>query len=63
MDGDFFVHFLDSREQGLLVIPLFMDIVEHAGGTVICSDAIPAIAKHLVSIFCSSELCVWMFIS
>lgn len=24
--------------------------------------AIPAIAKHLVSIFCSSELCVWMLI-
>jgi hypothetical protein len=54
--------FLDYREQALLVIPLFTDIVEHAGGTVICSDAIPAIAKHLVSIFCSSELCVWMLI-
>jgi hypothetical protein len=26
-DGDFFVHFLDSREQALLVIPLWSDIV------------------------------------
>lgn len=25
-DGDFFVHFLDSREQALLVIPLWSDI-------------------------------------
>jgi hypothetical protein len=50
VDGDFFVHFLDSREQGLLVIPLFTEIVEHAGGTMICPDAIPIIAKHLVSL-------------
>ena len=26
-DGDFFVHFLDSPQQGLLVIPLWSDIV------------------------------------
>jgi hypothetical protein len=25
-DGDFFLHFLDSPEQGLLVIPLYSDI-------------------------------------
>lgn len=48
VDGDFFIHYLDSREQGLLVIPLFTDIKDHAGGTMICSDAIPRIAKHLV---------------
>lgn len=48
VDGDFFMHFLDSPEQGLLVIPLFTDIVEHAGGTMICSDAIKKIAQHLV---------------
>ncbi|KAJ5432829.1 uncharacterized protein N7458_011985 [Penicillium daleae] len=47
VDGDFFMHFLDSPEQGLLVIPLFTDIVEHAGGTMICSDAIKKIAQHL----------------
>lgn len=48
VDGDFFIHFLDSPEQGLLVIPLFSDIVEHAGGTMICPDAIPLMAKYLV---------------
>lgn len=51
VDGDFFIHFLDSREQGLLVIPLFNDIVEHAGGTIICPDSIPHMARHLVSAF------------
>lgn len=49
VDGDFFVHFLDSPEQGLLVIPLFSDIQEHGGGTMVCPDAIPKIARFLVS--------------
>ena len=49
VDGDFFVHFLDSPEQALLVIPFFTDIQEHAGGTMICVDATKAIARHLVS--------------
>ncbi|KAJ5689929.1 hypothetical protein N7462_004321 [Penicillium macrosclerotiorum] len=47
VDGDFFIHFLDSPEQALLVIPLFTDIQEHAGGTMVCPDAIKKIAKHL----------------
>jgi len=47
VDGDFFVHYLDSPEQGLLVTPLFTDIVPGGGGTVICPDAIPKVAKHL----------------
>lgn len=47
VDGDFFVHYLDSREQGLLVTPLFTDIEHHGGGTYICPPAIPKIAKHL----------------
>ena len=34
VDGDFFVHYLDSPEQALLVIPLFTDIVPGGGGTV-----------------------------
>ena len=33
VDGDFFVHYLDSPEQALLVIPLFTDIVPGGGGT------------------------------
>ena len=47
VDGDFFVHYLDSPEQGLLVIPLFTDINPGGGGTFICPDAIPKLAKHL----------------
>lgn len=54
VDGDFFVHFLDSPEQGLLVIPLFTEIKKDGGGTMICPDAIPFIAKHLVR---SSRCC------
>jgi hypothetical protein len=50
-DGDFFVHFLDSPEQALLVIPLFSDIKPRGGGTMICPEAIPLIAKHLVRIY------------
>ncbi|RFU30144.1 hypothetical protein B7463_g6219, partial [Scytalidium lignicola] len=46
-DGDFFVHFLDSPEQALLVIPLFTDIMPKGGGTVICTDGIGLVAKRL----------------
>lgn len=47
-DGDFFVHFLDSPEQALLVIPLWSDIESKGGGTAICGEGIKHIAKHLV---------------
>jgi hypothetical protein len=47
VDGDFFVHYLDSPEQGLLVIPLWSDIPEGGGGTMICPAAIKHVAKHL----------------
>ncbi|KAF2629893.1 hypothetical protein BU25DRAFT_484957 [Macroventuria anomochaeta] len=47
VDGDFFVHYLDSPEQALLVIPLWTDIVPGGGGTMICPAAIPHVAKHL----------------
>ncbi|KAJ9154788.1 Ribonucleoside-diphosphate reductase large subunit [Pleurostoma richardsiae] len=47
VDGDFFVHYLDSPEQGLLVIPLFTDIEPEGGGTMICPEAVPKVAKHL----------------
>jgi hypothetical protein len=51
VDGDSFFHFLNSPEQALLVIPLFSDIKPHGGGTIICPQGIPVIAKHLVSLF------------
>ncbi|KAI8635052.1 hypothetical protein F5Y19DRAFT_134292 [Xylariaceae sp. FL1651] len=47
VDGDFFVHYLDSPEQALLVIPLFTDIVPQGGGTVICPPGIDLIANWL----------------
>lgn len=47
VDGDFFVHYLDSPEQGLLVIPLFTDIVPGGGGTYICPEAMAGVARHL----------------
>ncbi|KAH6713948.1 hypothetical protein BKA61DRAFT_643748 [Leptodontidium sp. MPI-SDFR-AT-0119] len=46
-DGDFFVHFLDSPEQALLVIPLWSDIESKGGGTAVCGEGIKHIAKHL----------------
>ena len=49
-DGDWFVHFLDSPEQGLLVIPLFSDIDPKGGGTAICTDGIKHVAQHMVPI-------------
>ncbi|KAK8048634.1 hypothetical protein PG994_010364 [Apiospora phragmitis] len=47
VDGDFFVHYLDSPEQALLVIPLFSDVPPEGGGTMLCPDAIPKVARWL----------------
>ncbi|KAF9015008.1 hypothetical protein BDQ17DRAFT_1385827 [Cyathus striatus] len=47
VDGDFFVHFLDSPEQALLVIPVYSDIVSRGGGTMICPEGINLIANYL----------------
>ncbi|KAI0603043.1 hypothetical protein F4775DRAFT_9758 [Biscogniauxia sp. FL1348] len=48
VDGDFFVHYLDSPEQALLVIPLFSDVVPCGGGaTMLCPGAIPRVARWL----------------
>lgn len=49
VDGDFFVHYLDSPEQGLLVIPLFTDIPPQGGGggTMLYPAGMRAVARHL----------------
>ncbi|KAH9933686.1 hypothetical protein B0H21DRAFT_759882 [Amylocystis lapponica] len=49
VDGDFFVHFLDSPEQALLVIPLFSDIKPRGGGTYISPDGVDVIANYLAA--------------
>ena len=48
VDGNFFWHFLDSREQALLVVPLFSDVMPMGGGTILCEDGIQRVARHLV---------------
>lgn len=49
VDGDFFVHFLDSPEQALLVIPLYSDIKSRGGATYIATDGIDMIANYLAA--------------
>ncbi|KAI8978879.1 hypothetical protein BD414DRAFT_445233 [Trametes punicea] len=49
VDGDFFVHFLDSPEQALLVIPLFSDIRPMGGATYIAPDGIDGVARYLAA--------------
>jgi hypothetical protein len=49
VDGDFFVHFLDSKEQGLLIIPLFSDVVPNGGATMVSPDGIGKLAHWLYS--------------
>lgn len=43
------VHYLDSPEQALLVIPIFSDIKPRGGGTFICPDGLDMIAKYLAN--------------
>lgn len=48
-DGDFFIHYLDSPEQALLVIPIFSDIQPRGGGTFIAPEGIDLIARYLAA--------------
>ncbi|KAH8072262.1 hypothetical protein BXZ70DRAFT_749057 [Cristinia sonorae] len=47
VDGDFFIHFLDSPEQALLVIPLYSEIKPRGGATYISPDGIDLVANYL----------------
>jgi hypothetical protein len=49
VDGEWFLHFLDSREQGLLMVVLYSDIHPRGGGTFIACDSIPMIARFLAA--------------
>ena len=46
-DGDFFRHFLDSPEQGLLGIVLWQGVQPKSGGTFIACDSIGVVARFL----------------
>jgi hypothetical protein len=48
-DGDFFRHFLDSPEQGLLTIVLWTAMHHQGGGTFIAADSVPVIARYLAA--------------
>jgi len=47
VDGDSFLHFLDSPEQSLLIVVLFSDIHPKGGGTFIACDSVPMVARYL----------------
>lgn len=47
-DGDWFRHYLDSPEQGLLTFVLWSDIEPRGGGTFIAPDSIGVIARYLL---------------
>jgi hypothetical protein len=46
-DGDFFRHFLDSPEQGLLTIVIWSDIAPQGGGTFAAGDSVAPVARLL----------------
>ena len=46
-DGDFFRHFLDLPEQGLLTLVLWTDMHHRGGGTFVAADSVPVVARHL----------------
>ncbi len=46
-DGDFFRHFLDSPEQGLLTIVVWSDIYPKSGGTFVACDSVQHVARRL----------------
>jgi hypothetical protein len=48
-DGDFFRHFLDSPEQGLLTIVIWSDIEPRGGGTFVACDSVPPVARLLAA--------------
>lgn len=47
IDGAYFRHFLDSREQALLTIVLWSDMLHQGGGTFIAPDSVRIVAKML----------------
>lgn len=46
-DGDFFRHFLDSPEQGLLTLVLWTDVHHQGGATFVAADSVPVVARFL----------------
>jgi hypothetical protein len=49
IDGNWFRHFLDSPEQGLLCLVMWTDLVHRGGATCIAPDSIAGVARHLLA--------------
>jgi ectoine hydroxylase-related dioxygenase (phytanoyl-CoA dioxygenase family) len=47
-DGSYFKHFLDSREQALLTIVLWSDMLHQGGGTFVAPDSVRVMARYLL---------------
>jgi len=48
-DGDFFRHFLDSPEQGLLTLVLWTDVRHQGGATFVAADSVAPVARFLAA--------------
>jgi hypothetical protein len=46
-DGDWFRHFLDSPEQGILGIVFWRDVTERQGPTYVAADSVGPVARYL----------------
>ena len=46
-DGDFFRHFLDSPEQGLLTLVLWSEVQHQGGATFVAADSVGPVARFL----------------
>ncbi|WP_020575607.1 hypothetical protein [Actinopolymorpha alba] len=46
-DGDFFRHFLDSPEQGLLTLVLWSDVRHQGGATFVAADSVGPVTRYL----------------
>ena len=46
-DGDFFRHFLDSPEQGLLTLVLWTEVRHQGGATFVAADSVGPVARYL----------------
>ena len=48
-DGDYFRHFLDSPDIGLMTLMLWSDIEPKGGGTFLARDSVPVVARYLAA--------------
>jgi len=48
-DGNFFRHFLDSPEQGLLTLVLWSDLESRGGGTFVAQDSVAPVARYFAT--------------